>query len=61
MKAEIIGFFQIPENFALLEVASRLKRTLQYRLHIASLSQFEILQTQEMIEYLSQTQAAPVP
>lgn len=61
MKAAIIGLFQIPENFALLEVASRLKRVLQYHLHIAPLSQFERLQTQEMIDYLLQIPAATVP
>ena len=61
MRLTIIEFFQIPEEFSLLELASRIKRILQFRLDIANLTQFEILQHNEMIAYLSQITAANVP
>lgn len=61
MRLTIIEFFQIPEQFSLLELASRIKRILQFRLDIANLTQFEILHHHEMIAYLSQITAANVP
>lgn len=61
MKQTIIDLFQVPEAFSLLEVATRLKRILQYKIEIIPLTQFETLQKQEMIEFLSQISSAEVP
>lgn len=61
MKLKILELFQVPEEFYLLELVTRLKRILQYKIDVAPLTRFELLQTQEMIEFLSQVPSASVP
>lgn len=61
MKLKILELFHVQEHFTLLELATRLKRILQYNIEIAPLTRFEISQSQEMIEFLSQVTAAAVP
>ena len=61
MKLRILELFQVPEEFSFLELATRLKRILHYKIDVAPLTRFELLQTQEMIEFLSQVPSAEVP
>lgn len=61
MKLRILELFQVPEEFSFLELATRLKRILHYKIDIAPLTRFELLQSQEMIEFLSQVPSAEVP